>query len=143
MVVPSKNLPRFDYCVVRILNPRPASREGKGDPVAMAHALETGRIDAAVLDPALSRGLANKGFSLLLDLFQVNVLFPGLGLGATQVHLDQHSPTIESVVTALAESLAFIQLPSNKPIVLKSMMKNLRMTDPAVRKTAIWSRCSL
>jgi ABC-type nitrate/sulfonate/bicarbonate transport system substrate-binding protein len=71
-----------------------------GDPVTMAHALETGRIDAAVLDPVLSRGLASKGFSLLLDLFQADVLFPGLGLGATQVYPDQHSPTIERVVSA-------------------------------------------
>jgi len=30
---------------------------------------------------------------------------------------------------ALTESLAFIHGPANKPIVLKSMMKNLRMTD--------------
>lgn len=101
-----------------------------GDPVTMAHALEMGRIDAVVLDPVLSRGLVSKGFSLLLDLFQANVLFPGLGLGATQVYLDQHSPTIERVVTALTESLAFIQSPANKSIVLKNMMKNLRMTDP-------------
>ena len=102
-----------------------------GDPVTMAHALETGRIDAVVLDPVLSRGLASKGFSLLLDLFQANVLFPGLGLGATQVYLDQHAATIERVVTALTESLAFIQVSGNKLVVLKSMMKNLRMTDPA------------
>jgi ABC-type nitrate/sulfonate/bicarbonate transport system substrate-binding protein len=102
-----------------------------GDPVTMAHALETGRIDAVVLDPVLSRRLASKGFSLLLDLFQANVLFPGLGLGATQVYLDQHAATIERVVTALTESLAFIQVSGNKLVVLKSMMKNLRMTDPA------------
>ena len=102
-----------------------------GDPVTMAHALETGRIDAVVLDPVLSRGLASKGFSLLLDLFQANVLFPGLGLGATQVYLDQHAATIERVVTALTESLAFIQVSGHKLVVLKSMMKNLRMTDPA------------
>ena len=97
----------------------------------MAHALETGSIDAVVLDPVLSRGLASKGFSLLLDLLQANVFFPGLGLGATQVYLDQHSPTIEKVVSALTESLAFIQIPANKTTVLKSMMKNLRMSDQA------------
>jgi hypothetical protein len=39
---------------------------------------------------------------------------------------------VQSIVgsTALTESLAFIQVPSNRPTVLKSMMKNLRMTDP-------------
>jgi NitT/TauT family transport system substrate-binding protein len=102
-----------------------------GDPVTMAHALETGRIDAVVLDPVLSRGLMSKGFSLLLDLFQAKVFFPGLGLGATRAYLEQNDSTVERVVTALTESLAFIQVSGNKLVVLKSMMKNLRMTDPA------------
>ena len=53
-----------------------------GDPVTMAHALETGRIDAVVLDPVLSRGLMNKGFSLLLDLFRSQGFFPRLGFGS-------------------------------------------------------------
>ena len=101
-----------------------------GDPVTMAHASETGRIDAVVLDPVLSRGLMSKGFSLLLDLFQARVSFPGLGVGATRNYLEQNNSTVEEVVTALTESLAFIQKPANKPVVLKSMMKNLRMTDP-------------
>jgi ABC-type nitrate/sulfonate/bicarbonate transport system substrate-binding protein len=100
-----------------------------GDPVTMAHALETGRIDAVVLDPVLSRGLANKGFSILLDLFEAEVSFPGLGLGVTRAYLEQNDSTVEKVVTALTESLAFIQSQANKPVVLKSMMKNLRMTD--------------
>jgi ABC-type nitrate/sulfonate/bicarbonate transport system substrate-binding protein len=102
-----------------------------GDPVTMAHALEAGRIDAVVLDPVLSRELMSRGFSLLLDLLQANVSFPGLGLGVTQTCLDQQAPTVERVVTALTESLAFIHRPANKPIVLKSLMKNLRMTDEA------------
>ena len=101
-----------------------------GDPVTMAHALEIGRIDAVVLDPVLSRGLMNKGFSLLLDLFEAQVSFPGLGLGVTRAYLEQNDSTVEKVVTALTESLVFIQGPANKPVVLKSMMKNLRMTDP-------------
>jgi len=101
-----------------------------GNPVTIAHALETGRIDVVVLDPVLSRGLMNKGFSLLLDLFEAKVSFPGLGLGVTRAYLEQNDSTVERVVTALTESLAFIQGTANKPIVFKSMMKNLRMTDP-------------
>jgi hypothetical protein len=53
-----------------------------------------------------------------------------LGLRVTRAYLEQNESTIERVVTALTESLAFIQNPGNKPVVLKSMMKNLRMTDP-------------
>ena len=52
-----------------------------GDPVTIGHALEAGRIDAAVLDPALSRRLASKGFTQLVDLAKTDASFPGLGLG--------------------------------------------------------------
>lgn len=100
-----------------------------GDPVTTAHALEAGRIDAAVLDPALSRRLISKGFSLLTDLSQADVVFPGLGLAAPRPYLEQHPGIAEKAVTALTESLAFVHSPANKPVVLKSLMKNLRMAD--------------
>ena len=102
-----------------------------GDPVTTAHALETGRIDGAVLDPALSRRLAARGFTVLTDLSQADVFFPGLGLGATRGYLDQQPAIIERVVSALTESLGFVHAPKNKPAVLKSLMKNLRMNDQA------------
>jgi ABC-type nitrate/sulfonate/bicarbonate transport system substrate-binding protein len=102
-----------------------------GDPVTMARSLEAGRIDAAVLDPVLSRQLTGKGFTLLVDLYKTNVYFPGLGLGVTRGYLEQHAATVEKVVTALVESLAFVIQPANKPVVLKSMMKNLRLNDAA------------
>ena len=38
---------------------------------------------------SLSRGLMSKGFSLLLDLFQANVFFPGLGVGVTRAYLEK------------------------------------------------------
>jgi len=101
-----------------------------GDPVTTAHALEAGRIDGAVLDPALSRRLAAKGLTVLTDLTQADVTFPGLGLGATRGYLDHEPSVIERVVAALTESLAFVQAPKNKAAVIKSMMKNLRMNDP-------------
>ena len=100
-----------------------------GDPVTIGHALEAGRIDAAVLDPALSRRLASKGFTQLVDLAKTDASFPGLGLGVTRAYLDQQPATLEKVVSALTEGLAFVQLPANKPVVLKILMKQLRLTD--------------
>jgi NitT/TauT family transport system substrate-binding protein len=100
-----------------------------GDPPTMSQALEVGRIDAAVLDPALSRSLVSKGFTLLVDLAQEKVFFPGLGFGATQAYIDQNKQVVEHVVTALIESIAFVLAPANKPAVLKSIMKNLRLQD--------------
>lgn len=100
-----------------------------GDPVTTAHALEAGRIDAAALEPALSRRLAAKGFAVLTDLSHSNVAFPGLGLGVDRGYLEQHTSTVEKVVAALTESLVFSQLPVNRSVVLKSLMKNLRLSD--------------
>ena len=103
-----------------------------GDLVTIGHSLEAGRIDAAVLDPPLSRRLTGKGFSQLVDLAKTNASFPGFGVGVTRSYLDQQPATLEKVVTALTEGLAFVQLPANKPVVVKILMKHLRVSDPAV-----------
>ena len=100
-----------------------------GDPVTISHSLEAGRIDAAVLDPPLSRRLTGKGFSQLVDLARTNATFPGLGVGVTRNYLDQQTATLERVVTALTEGLAFVQLAANKPVVLTILMKHLRIGD--------------
>ena len=106
-----------------------------GDPVTIGHALEAGRIDAAVLDPPLSRRLTSKGFSQLVDLAKTNASFPGLGVGVTRNYLDQQTATLERVVTALTEGLAFVQLAANKPAAVKILMKHLRINDLAAAKT--------
>ncbi|MGH7870790.1 MAG: ABC transporter substrate-binding protein [Candidatus Binatia bacterium] len=100
-----------------------------GDPVIIAQALQAGRIDAAVLDPALARPLASKGFIQLLDLATTNATFPGLGVGVTRSTLEQQSAALEKLVTALTESLAFVQLPANKAVVVKILMKHLRINE--------------
>jgi NitT/TauT family transport system substrate-binding protein len=102
-----------------------------GDPVTMGHALESGRIDAAVLDPVTSAGLSGKGYPLLVDLLKANVAFPGLGLGVTRAYLEKNTASVELVVTSLMEGLAFVLQPANKPVVLKSLMKNMKMNDQA------------
>jgi NitT/TauT family transport system substrate-binding protein len=106
-----------------------------GDPVTIGHALEAGRIDAAVLDPALSQRLTSKGFSQLVDLAKTNATFPGLGVGVTRAYLEQNPATIEKLVAAVTEGLVFVQLPANKPVVLKILMKHLRIADPSVAES--------
>ena len=101
-----------------------------GDPVIIAQALEAGRIDAAVLDPALSRQLEAKGFHALVDLAQSNARFPGLGVGVTRAQLAAKPDAMEKLVTALTESLVFVQRPENYSAVVKILMKHLRLADP-------------
>jgi len=106
-----------------------------GDPVTIGHALEAGRVDAAVLDPALSQRLTGKGFSQLVDLAKTQATFPGLGIGVTRAYLDQHPATVEKLVAAVTEGLVFAQLPAHKAVVLKILMKHLRIADPAVAES--------
>ena len=106
-----------------------------GDPVTISHSLEAGRIDAAVLDPALSQRLTSKGFTQLVDLAKTNATFPGLGVGVTRAYLEQHATTIEKLVAALTEGLVFVQQPANKSIALKILMKHLRINDPSVAES--------
>ena len=103
-----------------------------GDPVTIGHALEVGRIDAAVLDPTITRRLTRKGFSVVADLSQANIPFPGLGLGVTQAYLTQQPEIVERMVATMTESLAFVLSPSNKAAVVKVLMKHLKISDPAV-----------
>jgi ABC-type nitrate/sulfonate/bicarbonate transport system substrate-binding protein len=102
-----------------------------GDPVVISQALETRRVDAAVLDPTLSRRLTAKGFTQLVDLAKTDATFPGLGLGVSRAYLDQQPAELERLVAALIEGLAFVQLPANKPAVLRILMKHLRISDPS------------
>jgi NitT/TauT family transport system substrate-binding protein len=106
-----------------------------GDPVTIGHALEAGRIDAAVLDPTLSQRLIAKGFSQLVDLAKTPATFPGLGIGVTRAYLEQHAVTVEKLVAGVTEGLVFVQQPVNKPIVLKILMKHLRINDPSVAES--------
>lgn len=103
-----------------------------GDPVVIAQALEAGRIDAAVLDPALSRRLSARGFPELVDLAKTKATFPGLGVGATRSYIEQQPAAVEKLVAALVESLVIVQLPANKSLAVKILMKHLRISDPAV-----------
>ncbi len=103
-----------------------------GDSVLIGEAVETGTIDAAFLDGALSRRLRRKGFSVLAELSRGNIPFINQGAIVSSAYLQQHSDLIERVVTGLVEGLAFSLAPVNKPTVLKTLGKHLKVSDPAV-----------
>ncbi len=103
-----------------------------GDSVLIGEALETGTIDAAFLDGALSRRLRRKGFSVLAELSRANIPFVNQGTVVSQAYLQGHSDLIERVMTGLVEGIAFSLAPVNKASVLKIFSKHLKVSDPAV-----------
>jgi ABC-type nitrate/sulfonate/bicarbonate transport system substrate-binding protein len=103
-----------------------------GDSVLIGHALEAGRIDAAVLDGVLVRRLKSRGFSVIAELQPANIPMLNQGVVVTQAFLQKRSEIAEKITTTLVESLAFTLAPANKPVVVKAMMKRFQITDAGV-----------
>ena len=101
-----------------------------GDQSVIAQALEVGSIDAAALDGVFSRKLKQKGFNILAEFSQSNIPTIGLGLIAKKSLIRERPDALEGIVKGLSESVAFILSPKYKPVVLKTIMQHLRISDP-------------
>ena len=102
-----------------------------GDQSVIAQAIEAGSIDAAALDGVFSRRLKQKGFTILAEFSQANIPTIGLGLVAKNAFIRERQDALEGVLRGLSESVAFILSPKYKPVVLKTIMQHLRISDPA------------
>ncbi len=102
-----------------------------GDQTKIAKALEDGTIDAAMLTPAQSSQMKSKGFGVLLDMYSVSSYGPQTVLVTTGAYLQQYPDVAEKVVTALVEAVAFSLAPTNKPTVLRTIMKEFNLNDLA------------
>ena len=103
-----------------------------GDQSVIAQALEAGSIDAAALDGVFSRRLKQKGFTTLAEFSKANIPTIGLGLVARNGFIRERQDALEGVVRGLSESVAFILSPKYKPVVLTTITKHLRISDPAM-----------
>lgn len=98
-----------------------------GDQSVLTQAMATGRIEAAYLGYTFSTLLKGKGFRVLLDIGKAPIPYQGLALVARRSSLRQNSPIVDSVLRGALESVAFIQHPAHREVVLKSLSKNLRL----------------
>ena len=102
-----------------------------GDPAQIAHALESGNIDAAVLSRAQSRQLSAKGYSVLLDLYPGNVYGAQDALIVTTAFRREYPDAAERIVSAMIEGAAFCLSTRQQSAVLQTIMTELRVTDSA------------
>lgn len=102
-----------------------------GDQSVIAQAIEAGSIDAAALDGVFSRKLKQKGFNILAEFSQANIPTIGLGLIAKTSLIRERQDALEGILKGLSESVAFILSQKSKPVVLKTIMQHLRISDPA------------
>jgi len=106
-----------------------------GNQLKMVQALEAGEIDAVMLDPAQAGQLRTKGYVVLLDMYPANVSASQNALTVTGAYVQEHPEVVEQVLTALLEGMAFSLAPSNKRIVLSTLMKHMQITDPAAAES--------
>jgi NitT/TauT family transport system substrate-binding protein len=98
-----------------------------GDSPVLAQSLESGGIEATYLNYTHSRALKEKGFPVLVDLGKAPIPYQGLAAATRRSYLRQNPQVIDALMRGFVETIAFIQKPSNKEVVLKTLMKNLRL----------------
>ena len=103
-----------------------------GDQTLLSQALKKGIIDATVFDSAFSRKMKQKGFSILGDFSQVQLPIVSLGIVVKKDLSQEHPAILENVLKALIESQAFALAAKNRTAVIETLMKRLRISDPAV-----------
>jgi ABC-type nitrate/sulfonate/bicarbonate transport system substrate-binding protein len=101
-----------------------------GDQTIQMQAMETGIIDAAVLDGVFSRRLKQKGFNILGEYSELKHLYVSQALVVQQKFLQQRPDTVENVLKAEIEAIAFSLAPKNKPTIIRTFMRRLK-TDAA------------
>jgi ABC-type nitrate/sulfonate/bicarbonate transport system substrate-binding protein len=100
-----------------------------GDQTVATQVLEAGQIDMTVLDGVFSRRLKQKGFNILAELSKANIPFSSLV--AKNSLLREQRETAESLIKGLLEGIAFCLSPRNKGAVIGTIMKRLKLNDPA------------
>lgn len=100
-----------------------------GDQSVLTQAMAAGRIDASYLGYTFSAILKEKGFPALLDIGRAPIPYQGLALVARRSYLKQNARTVDAILRGVLESVAFIQNPANRDVALKSLVKNLRLSN--------------
>ncbi|HVO92752.1 MAG TPA: ABC transporter substrate-binding protein [Terriglobales bacterium] len=98
-----------------------------GDNSVVSQALLAGNVDAAYLGYTFSKMVQSKGFRMLADLEKLPIPYQGSGIITRRSAIASSSPILENMLRALLDAVAFIRNPENKPQVLKSLAKGLRL----------------
>jgi ABC-type nitrate/sulfonate/bicarbonate transport system substrate-binding protein len=108
--------------------------QGIGDQTVLVQSLNSGRVDAILVEPALSRELRRKGFRVLAELSAAKLPFASSGLVVSRQYLQQQPQIVENVLKVMIEATAFLYKPANREIVLKFLAERLKITDPMTAK---------
>jgi ABC-type nitrate/sulfonate/bicarbonate transport system substrate-binding protein len=103
-----------------------------GDQTMLSQALEKGTVDATVVDSAFSNSLKQRGFPILVELSKTNIPFVSNGIVARASYLQQQADTGRNALKGWMEGVAYALSPKMKPAVIETIMRHLKITDPAL-----------
>jgi NitT/TauT family transport system substrate-binding protein len=98
-----------------------------GDESVRSQALLNDAVSATHLGYTFSAPLISKGFTNLADLSKLPIPFQSTGILTTRRFMTSHPEIVENVLRGVIDSLNFVAEPENKPAVLKSLMRGLRL----------------
>jgi NitT/TauT family transport system substrate-binding protein len=99
-----------------------------GDQSVMAQALTQNIIDGAYLGYTFGAQLERQGYRVLADLATLGIPYQGLGVMARRSFVERSPETAEKALRAMVESIAYINNPTNKNSVLRTLAKDLRLS---------------
>jgi NitT/TauT family transport system substrate-binding protein len=100
-----------------------------GDQSVMAQALTQNIIDGAYLGYTFGARLEKQGYRVLADLATLGIPYQGLGVMARRSLIDRSPELPERALRALVESIAYINNPNNKTAVMRTLAKDLRLSQ--------------
>jgi len=98
-----------------------------GDQSVQAQAIAQNVIDGGYLSYSYGAQLERQGYRIMADLIKMGIPYQGLGVMAKRSLIDKTPELPERALRALVESIAFVNNPANKNIVVKSLVKELRL----------------
>jgi len=98
-----------------------------GDQSVLAQAIASGIIDGAYLGYTFGAQMERQGFRVLADLAKLGIPYQGLGLMARRSFVDRSPDLAERTLRAMLETIAFINGRDNKPAVIRSLVRGLRL----------------
>jgi ABC-type nitrate/sulfonate/bicarbonate transport system substrate-binding protein len=104
--------------------------QGTGEQVVRAQALESGKVDAAVIDMSFSKKLEQRGFNVVGDSQKADIPFTGVDIVTTRGFMADQPVLVENMLKALLEGcLAYLIAPKNQSAVVELIMKKLRLKE--------------
>jgi NitT/TauT family transport system substrate-binding protein len=105
-----------------------------GDQGVQSQALESGVVDVVFVDSVYSKLLKQKGMNILAEYSELKQPLVSQSTIVPHAFLRQYPDIAEGYLKSEIEGIAFAVAPKNKPVVIKTLMRRLRVDAAAAEE---------